>query len=115
MVVGTAASMDGYAAFGASITTEGSKHTIDCPAPRAVLADLDVIAQAPKGMNAWGYGDLMAKVVAGADWILADAAGVEPIDPGLGDCPGPLRSWLGSPDAIAANDPSALRHWFTDW
>src|SRR5208283_4601417 len=43
MVVGTAASMDGYAAFGASITTEGSKETIDCPAPRAVLADLDVM------------------------------------------------------------------------
>ena len=49
------------------------------------LADLEVIARAREGMNAWGYGDLMAKVVAGADWILADAAGAEPIDPpGLG-------------------------------
>ena len=110
MVVGTAASMDGYAAFGASITTEGSKETIDCPAPRAILADLDVIAQAPKGMNAWGYGDLMAKVVAGADWILADAAGIEPIDLQAWETvQGSLRSWIGSPDAIAAMDPSALR------
>ena len=81
MVVGTAASMDGYAAFGASITVNGSKNTVDCPAPQAVLADLEVIAKAPQIMNAWGYGDLMAKVVAGADWILADAAGIEPIDP----------------------------------
>jgi glycerol-1-phosphate dehydrogenase [NAD(P)+] len=111
MVVGTAASMDGYAAFGASITTEGSKNTVDCPGPQAVLADLDVIARAPKVMNAWGYGDLMAKVVAGADWILADAAGVEPIDaPAWETVQSLLRSWIGSPEAIAASDPSALRH-----
>ena len=111
MVVGTAASMDGYSAYGASITTAGSKDTVDCPAPMAVLADLDVIAQAPKVMNAWGYGDLMAKVVAGADWILADAAGVEAINPPVWETvQGLLRSWIGSPEAIAANEPSALRH-----
>ena len=111
MVVGTAASMDGYSAYGASITVAGSKDTIDCPAPRAVLADLDVIALAPREMNAWGYGDLMAKVVAGADWILADAAGAEPIDPPIWDTvQGLLRSWLGSPDGIAAGDPECLKH-----
>jgi glycerol-1-phosphate dehydrogenase [NAD(P)+] len=111
MVVGTAASMDGYSAYGASITVAGSKDTIECPAPLAVLADLDVIAIAPKEMNAWGYGDLMAKVVAGADWILADAAGVEPIDLPIWDTvQGLLRSWIGSPDAIAASDPKALKH-----
>jgi len=110
MVVGTAASMDGYSAFGASITRDGSKDTVDCPAPRAVLADLDVIARAPKIMNAWGYGDLMAKVVAGADWILADAAGVEPIDPAAWETvQSLLRAWIGDPDAIAASDPAALR------
>src|SRR4051812_47095079 len=47
MVVATAASMDGYTAYGASITYRGSKQTFDCPAPRAVLADLDIIAEAP--------------------------------------------------------------------
>src|SRR3974390_2997062 len=40
MVVGTAASMDGYSAFGASITKAGSKDTVDCPGPAVVLADL---------------------------------------------------------------------------
>jgi glycerol-1-phosphate dehydrogenase [NAD(P)+] len=111
MVVGTAASMDGYAAFGASITVAGSKDTVQCPAPYAVLADLDVIAHAPRIMNAWGYGDLLAKVVAGADWILADAAGIEPIsaDPWQ-TVQGALRSWIGSPTAIAAADSSALKN-----
>ena len=111
MVVGTAASMDGYSANGASITVAGSKDTIDCPAPLAVLADLDVIARAPSEMNAWGYGDLMAKVVAGADWILADAAGVEPIDPPVWETvQALLRSWIGSPDRVAAGDPESLKH-----
>ncbi len=80
MVVATAASMDGYTAYGASITHRGLKQTFDCPAARAVLADLDVIARAPQGLNASGYADLLAKGVAGADWIVAEAAGDEPID-----------------------------------
>ncbi len=111
MVIATAASMDGYASFGASITTNGSKNTVDCPAPRAVLADLDVIAHAPAVMNAWGYGDLLAKVVAGADWILADAAGVEPIN-GMAweTVQSSLRSWIGAPAEVAAGNPVALRN-----
>src|SRR5947208_5155528 len=79
MCVTTAASMDGYTAFGASITCNGSKQTFQCSAPKAVLADLEVICAAPGNMNAWGYADLIAKVPAGADWIIADALGVEPL------------------------------------
>jgi glycerol-1-phosphate dehydrogenase [NAD(P)+] len=76
-----------------------------------VLADLEVIAKAPRVMNAWGYGDLLAKVVAGADWMLADAAGAEAIIPVAWELvQDPLRSWIGSPDAIAASEIGALRH-----
>src|SRR5436190_6358916 len=81
MCVATAASMDGYTAFGASITHQGSKQTFQCPAPVAVMADLDVIRAAPGLMNSWGYTDLLAKVTAGADWLLADAIGQEPLQP----------------------------------
>ncbi|MCK4716008.1 MAG: iron-containing alcohol dehydrogenase, partial [Candidatus Marinimicrobia bacterium] len=78
MSVVTAGSVDGYTAFGASITEKSFKQTFYSPAPMAVIADLDVIADAPLEMNAWGYADLMAKIPAGADWIIADALGVEP-------------------------------------
>ncbi len=71
--VATAASMDGYTAFGAAITKDGYKQTMTCPAPRAVLADLEVLAGAPPAMTASGYGDLLGKVTAGADWLVADA------------------------------------------
>lgn len=80
MTVATAASMDGYTAFGASITKDGAKQTFACAAPQALVADIDVIATAPKDMTASGFGDLFAKVPAGADWIIADGLGVEPID-----------------------------------
>ncbi|MBI1896647.1 MAG: sn-glycerol-1-phosphate dehydrogenase [Acidobacteria bacterium] len=109
--VTTAASMDGYTASGASITHQGSKQTFACPAPVAVVADLDVIADAPVGMNAWGYADLLAKCPAGADWILADAAGAEAIhQPAWNTVQGPLRSWLSSPGGVARNDPACIRH-----
>ena len=45
MCVATAASMDGYTAFGASIAHRGAKQTFECPAPVAVLADIDVELQ----------------------------------------------------------------------
>jgi glycerol-1-phosphate dehydrogenase [NAD(P)+] len=110
MAVATAASMDGYTAYGASITYQGSKQTFDCPAPRAVVADLDVIALAPRGMNASGYADLLAKGVAGADWILADAAGEEPIDRAVwATVQEFLPSWVASPDGVAGAEPACLR------
>jgi glycerol-1-phosphate dehydrogenase [NAD(P)+] len=47
LAVATAASMDGYTAFGASITHQGSKQNFTCPAPVAVVADLEVMCAAP--------------------------------------------------------------------
>jgi len=110
LVVATAASMDGYSAFGASITRHGSKQTFDCPAPAGVLADLEVLEAAPEGMNAWGYADLLAKTVAGADWLLADGLGVEPIDATAWEMvQGRLRAWVGDPAAVGRGDPEAIR------
>jgi glycerol-1-phosphate dehydrogenase [NAD(P)+] len=80
LCVATAASMDGYTAYGSSITYRGSKQTFDCPAPVAVVADVDVIRAAPPQLTAAGYADLLAKLTAGADWIVADALGVESIN-----------------------------------
>lgn len=80
MVVGTAASMDGYTAYGASITKDGNKQTFDCPAPLGMVLDPTISAAAPARMSASGYADLIAKIPAGADWMLADAVGSELID-----------------------------------
>jgi glycerol-1-phosphate dehydrogenase [NAD(P)+] len=107
--VATAASMDGYTAFGAAITKDGYKQTMTCPAPRAVVADLEVLAGAPPAMTASGYGDLLGKVTAGADWLVADALGVEPVDSRVWELvQGPLREAVGRPGELAAGDQEAL-------
>jgi len=113
MCVGTAASMDGYTAFGAAITKDGFKQTIACPAPRALLADLDVLAGAPSQMNATGYGDLLGKITAGADWVLADALEIELIDPRAWPLvQDSLRDWTARPELLHAGDRQTIAHLF---
>ena len=110
LCVGTAASMDGYTAFGASIARDGFKQTLGCPAPKAVLADVDVLVGAPPGMTASGYADLLGKVTAGADWMVADALGIEPIDPDVWSLvQDPLRGWTGRPAELRYGDLEAMR------
>jgi glycerol-1-phosphate dehydrogenase [NAD(P)+] len=109
LAVATAASVDGYTSFGASITKEGFKQTLTCPAPRAVLADLDVLAAAPPIMTAAGYGDLLGKIPAGADWIVADTLEVDPIDPQVWSLvQGPLREATARPTELQAGDRDAM-------
>ncbi len=111
MVVATAASMDGYTAFGASIAKEGFKQTLACPAPKAVLADLDILMHAPPGMAASGYADLLGKVTSGADWLIADALEVEEIDQKVWSLvQDHLREWTGQPAELHAGDRKATEH-----
>jgi glycerol-1-phosphate dehydrogenase [NAD(P)+] len=109
LAVATAASMDGYTAFGSSITYKGSKQTFDCPAPQAVVADLDVVRAAPPELGAAGYADLLAKVTAGADWIVADALGIEPIDATAWELVQvPLLEALADPAGVRRGDVGAV-------
>ncbi len=109
LCVATAASMDGYTAFGASITHQSAKQTFLCPAPTAVVADLNVICAAPGLMNSWGYADLLAKVPAGTDWMLAGALGAEPIHAQAWTIvQGRLREMVSDPAGVLARDPQAV-------
>lgn len=109
ITVATAASMDGYTAYGASIMFEGSKLTFDCPAAQAVVADLEVIGGAPNGMNASGYADLVAKIPAGADWMAAEACGEETINGAVWNTVQQrLRQWCTNADGIPRRDPMAI-------
>jgi len=111
LCVGTAASMDGYTAFGASIEKDGLKQTLTCPAPKTFLADLDVLVNAPPDMTASGYADLLGKVTSGADWLVADALGVEEIDPsGWSLVQDHLREWTSEPADLHDGAQQAMEH-----
>ncbi|MCL2784959.1 MAG: sn-glycerol-1-phosphate dehydrogenase [Propionibacteriaceae bacterium] len=105
----TAASVDGYTSFGAAITVDGIKSTQECPAPRGIIVPLDIMAAAPRRLTATGYGDLIEKIPAGADWIVADELGLDPIDDYVWSLvQGPLRDALGDPAGLATGDLEAI-------
>jgi glycerol-1-phosphate dehydrogenase [NAD(P)+] len=105
----TAASVDGYTAEGAAITVKGIKSTVTCRAPIAVVAPIDVMAAAPSRLTATGLGDLFEKVPAGADWLVADALGVEAVDWDVWDLvQGPLQDAIADPDGLRRGDLEAV-------
>ncbi len=75
-VVATAASMNGYTSSIAALLVDDLKRTLPCAPPVLVLADVQVLAEAPHDLTRAGYADLLSKNVATADWklgsILAD-------------------------------------------
>lgn len=101
--VATASSVDGYASDGAAMLTEGAKMTHPCPAPTIIIGDDEIMATAPALLTASGYADLMAKVPAGADWIVADHLGEAPIDAISWELvQSRLRSYLSDPSDTGA-------------
>ena len=71
MVVATAPSMDGYASNGAAMIMGGMKVTYSAGLPRALVADTDVLKNAPLEMLQAGYGDIIGKFSALNDWKLS--------------------------------------------
>ncbi len=68
--VPTAASVDGYVSNVAAMTWNGAKKTMTACAPIAMVADVDIIAEAPMRLTASGVGDMLGKYTALLDWKL---------------------------------------------
>lgn len=72
MIVATAPSMDGYASNGAAMILKGMKTTVAAGLPRAIIADTEVLADAPMEMIKAGFGDIIGKYSALCDWRLSN-------------------------------------------
>lgn len=68
----TAASVDGYTSAGAPSVIVGFKKTVYCHSPLGVFGDIDVLSAAPQKMSASGFGDMLGKYIALADWRLGE-------------------------------------------
>jgi glycerol-1-phosphate dehydrogenase [NAD(P)+] len=75
--VATASSVDGYSSAGSALLDGGFKKTFNCPAPRAIIADTNILSAAPGYLGSSGFGDLAGKIITGTDWIIAALAGSE--------------------------------------
>lgn len=71
IIVATAPSMDGYASDGAAMILKGMKETVKAGLPKAIIADVDVLKNAPLEMIQAGYGDIVGKYSALCDWKLS--------------------------------------------
>ncbi len=75
--VPTIASHDGLSSPRASIKQAGTSVSIQGHSPIAIIADTQVVAQAPFRFTAAGCGDLIANITAIRDWKLAKNLGYD--------------------------------------
>lgn len=68
----TAASVDGFFSSVAAMTWHGCKKTLTAVAPKIVVADLDIIKNAPIRLARSGFGDMVGKYIALTDWKIAN-------------------------------------------
>lgn len=71
VIAATAPSMDGFASTVSPLILGGHKITKDGVYPAAIVADVDILKDAPMEMLTAGYGDVLGKLTSNADWRLA--------------------------------------------
>ncbi len=79
--VATAASMDGYTSVVAPLLARGLKVNKPATYPQVLICDLEIIKNAPYPMVISGFGDIIGKYIAKADWILGRIINQEPYCP----------------------------------
>jgi glycerol-1-phosphate dehydrogenase [NAD(P)+] len=76
----TAPSVDGFTSASSSLALGRMKQTILGQSPSAIFADLPTLCAAPRPMIAAGFGDMLGKFTALADWQLGRLLWDEPYD-----------------------------------
>lgn len=71
IIVATAPSMDGYASVVSPLIVDNIKVTYNAVYPEAIIADINILKEAPMYMLHAGFGDILGKYTALADWHLA--------------------------------------------
>lgn len=69
-IVVTAPSMDGYASTVSPLIVNDLKTTYEAISPRAIIADINIIKNAPMEMITAGLGDILGKYTCLCDWEL---------------------------------------------
>jgi len=113
VVVCTAPSVDGYASTVSPLIIQGHKTTLEAVYPRAIFADPDVLRAAPAELLQAGFGDLLGKVTALADWELARRLNEEyhcgTIEKMVRRA---LEACIAAAAGVAARDPEAVTSLF---
>ena len=71
-IAATAPSMDGYASSAAAMLYGGLKTTFSSHVPEYIIADTEILRNAPRDMLRSGIGDILGKISCLNDWRLAN-------------------------------------------
>lgn len=105
----TAASVDGFCSTVSAMTWGGYKKTMPGVAPEIVLADIDVIKEAPLYLALSGVGDILGKYTALADWKIAHALTGEFFCPTIeGMTRDAVKAVHGCCEKVCDRDPEAM-------
>lgn len=105
----TAPSVDAYTSYTAAITIRSVKYSFPTKTAEGVYASLPVLCAAPQRMIASGFGDMVAKYTALADWKLAHLLVDETLDDtAVRQAEEALQSCAPQAEAIRAARPSGI-------
>lgn len=111
MIAGTAPSMDGYASRTTPLIIDMFKLSRTDAYPKAILCDTDIMRNAPMIMIQAGFGDIIGKITALADWDLSRILTGEHY---CGICAGlmenAVKKCAENCNAIAQRDEDAVRY-----
>lgn len=71
IIVATAPSMDGYASNSSSMIMDNFKISLSSKCPDIIIADTDILKNAPEKMLKSGLGDMLAKYVSICEWKIS--------------------------------------------
>ena len=108
-IVATAPSMDGYASKGAAMILGNMKITTTAAVPTAIIADTEILREAPIEMLRAGYGDIIGKYSCLNDWRLSSIINREPLCEYVYSLTyDTVKSVAGLGKAIASRDEAAV-------
>lgn len=110
VIAATAPSMDGYASTVAPTILDGFKTTLPAVYPAAIVADVDILKDAPMPMLTAGFGDIIGKFTSLADWRLSHQLNGEYYCPEVaGVIEAAVETCAANAKALAQREPQAIR------
>ena len=110
VIAATAPSMDGYASTVAPTSLDGFKTTLPAVYPAAIVADVDILKDAPMPMLTAGFGDIIGKFTSLADWRLSHQLNGEYYCPEVaGVIEAAVETCAANAKALAQREPQAIQ------
>jgi glycerol-1-phosphate dehydrogenase [NAD(P)+] len=108
--VPTAPSVDGYSSTNAPLVARGFKKSFWAQPPEAIFAHLPTLQNAPQELIASGFGDMLGKFIAAADWNVGRLLWDEDYDPEIAEHTNKaLHLCLAQADSLCARGAEGIR------